>query len=209
MSGWEEDKGKSDVYLDEIKQILGLHLIGEPPIEEDQERNTDLMVVKMEAVRIACRVRNHSYLSAYHHEFTIRSSRPSGTKTEFQKIFDGWGDYMFYGFGEGKILTHWNLFDLDVFRKHVKEAVSEEVINNDQSSGFLPFVISDFPEKLIIANKNFFTTPVLQGMISGHPVAMWKDDLKKIVNPEQRKRVRDHLLTVYKVRNNGAIAGAV
>lgn len=41
----------------EIKSVLGMRLIGEPPIEEDRERNTDLIVLKMEAVRVGCRIR--------------------------------------------------------------------------------------------------------------------------------------------------------
>ena len=61
MANWENDKRWSDKFLPEIKMILGLHLIGEPPIEEDCERNTDLIVLKMEPVRIACRIRKYKY----------------------------------------------------------------------------------------------------------------------------------------------------
>ena len=39
----------SDRFLPENKQILGLHLIGEPPVKEDAERNTDLIVPDMRA----------------------------------------------------------------------------------------------------------------------------------------------------------------
>jgi len=80
--GWETDKKWSDRYLPEIKSILGRCLIAEPPIEEDQERNTDLMVLRLDAVRIGCRIRKAGYLEKYGDEFTIRTSRPSGAKTE-------------------------------------------------------------------------------------------------------------------------------
>ena len=60
--------------------------------KEDAERNTDLIVLKLDAVRIACRVRNHEYITRYGDEFTIRAERPSGVKTELAKIIDGWGD---------------------------------------------------------------------------------------------------------------------
>lgn len=117
MIGWEDDKRWSDRFLTEIKSILGIHLIGEPPIEEDQERNTDLIVLRMDAVRIGCRVRRNQYIQ-YADDFTIRAGRPSGAKTELTKIIEGWGDYFFYGFSDGQqqSLAHWILGDLKAFR---------------------------------------------------------------------------------------------
>lgn len=162
MKDWQEDKRASDVYLDEIKQILGLYLIGEPPIEEDQQRNTDLIVLKMDAMRIACRVRTNYYLHArnYRDEFTIRSKRPSGMKTELRKILEGWGDYMFYGFGDesGETLAYWNLFDLKVFRGRFlsmvhKQIVPKDIPNEDESSFFKAFLIKDFPACFVIAES--------------------------------------------------------
>src|SRR4030042_5530071 len=96
-NGWGRDKQWSDRFIPEIKGILGQYLIGEAK-EEDQERNTDLIVLKMEVVRVACRIRKYEYIIKYGDEFTIRSSRPSGAKTELTKILEGWGNYLFYGF---------------------------------------------------------------------------------------------------------------
>ena len=160
MRAWEKDKKLSDVYLDEIKQILGLHLIGEPPIEEDQERNTDLMVLKLDAVRVACRVRNDKYRCGFGNEFTIRSSRPSGSITELRKLITGWGDYMFYGFGDGVVLTQWHLLDLGVFRSTFSDMLYRgnspmQINNKDNSSGFIAFKIADFPNDFIVGNKMF------------------------------------------------------
>jgi hypothetical protein len=70
-----EDKRWSDRFLPEIMGILGKHLISEPPVEEDAERNTDLMVLRLEAIRIGCRIRKHKYLDKYGDEFTIRAGR--------------------------------------------------------------------------------------------------------------------------------------
>ena len=100
MSEWQKDKRWSDRFLPEIKRILGEHLISEPPIEEDAERNTDLMVLRLDAVRIGCRVRKYEYLKQYGDEFTIRAGRPTGAKTELTKIIEGWGNYFFYGFSD-------------------------------------------------------------------------------------------------------------
>lgn len=118
MNGWQEDKRWSDRFLPEMKGILGQILIGEPPIEEDQERNTDLTVLRMEAVRIGCRVRKNQYLERYGNEFTIRAGRPSGTKTELTKIIEGWGDFFFYGIcdADEQRLASWIVGDLKAFR---------------------------------------------------------------------------------------------
>lgn len=168
MIGWKSDKEKSDRYLPEIKSILGRHLIGEPPIEDDQERNTDLIVLKMDAVRIACRIRSHSYLERYPNEFTIRSARPSGVKTELTKIIEGWGDYFFYGFGDEteSSLAKWSLCDLKVFRWWFNRRLVEkrgvipgiEKPNGDGSSNFRAFVLTDLPPNFVVACSEMHAT---------------------------------------------------
>jgi hypothetical protein len=159
---WKNDKRWSDRFLPQIKGILGLHLIGEPPAEEDAERNTDLMVLRMDAVRIGCRVRKHHYLAQYGNEFTIRAGRPSGVKTELTKIIEGWGDYFFYGFSNEPEtrLEFWALADMRVFRRHyalmlarsmpgVAPGVSKQ--NRDNSSSFAAFRWNDFPPEFVVA----------------------------------------------------------
>jgi len=161
VTTWKNDKKWSDKFLPEIKQILGLYLIGEPPFEEDQERNTDLIVLKMEAVRIGCRIRRNDYLERYGNEFTIRAGRPSGIKTEITKIIEGWGDYFFYGFSDKaeNSLERWLLGDLNVFRlwfnrqlfkkKGIMPGVSKD--NTDNSSNFLSFEVDELPNNFIVA----------------------------------------------------------
>lgn len=118
MIGWKKDKRWSDKFLNEIKGILGQCLINEPPIEEDQEHNTDLVVLKLDSVRIACRMRRFQYFQRYPNDFTIRSNRNSGVKTELDKIIEGWGDYFFYGFSNAieNRLIKWFIGDLKIFR---------------------------------------------------------------------------------------------
>ena len=166
MSDWKRDKKWSDAFLPEIKKILGLYLIGEPPIEEDQQRNTDLMVLNMSAVRVGCRIRKHSYLASYADEFTIRAGRPSGTKTELTKIIEGWGDFFFYGFcdEEESALAAWMLGDLNVFRLFLARSFrrgEEPWVNKknlDGSSSFMAFKISSLPEEFVVAQKLFSAT---------------------------------------------------
>lgn len=164
VNNWQGDKRWSDRFLPEIKSIIGAHLIGEPPMEEDAERNTDLMVLKMDAVRIACRVRRPGYRAAYGNEFTIRSSRPSGAKTELGKVIEGWGDYILYGFSDAqeRSLAGWLLGDLKIFRAwYARELAGlppgsypgTQKENHDRSSKFYVFSTDQLPRDFLIARK--------------------------------------------------------
>ncbi len=157
---WEEDKRWADRFMHEIKAILGVHLFGEPPTEEDRLRNTDLITLSMNPFRVAARIRSQYYLSRYGGEFTIRFSRKYGNKTELAKIVEGWGDYLFYGFGsdEGRLLA-WHLCDLKVFRRWYSERLYQgehpgmEKSNGDGSSSFLAFRIDELPAEFILAQS--------------------------------------------------------
>ena len=159
MSDWQEDKRWSDRFLPEIKRILGEHLIGEAPVEEDQERNTDLIVLHMEPLRIGCRVRRNEYLARYGDEFTIRANRPSGQKTELTKIIEGWGDFLLYGIADAanQYLAKWTLIELKAFRlwfarhmaSHGGEMPGKQLANGDGSSMFRAFRMADVPANLI------------------------------------------------------------
>ena len=162
---WHEDKRWSDIFMPEIKAILGMQLLGEAPYEEDALRVTDLIVLCMLPVRVAVRMRKKQYAinTQYLQEFTVRSDRPSGTKTELLKILSGFGDFLFYGFEdqEGGRLGKWTLIDLFVFREHYTrmQYLSEKNVvpgqsmqNTDRSSSFCVFRYKDFPSKLIRAS---------------------------------------------------------
>lgn len=158
LPDWRQDKRWSDRFIPEIKSILGIHLIGEPPVEEDQERNTDLMVLRMEVLRIGCRIRRPGYLEQYGGEFTIRAGRPSGAKTELTKIIEGWGDYFFNAHaGRDERLKAWWLADLKVFRLWFNEQLWKGErpwhlkSNRDGSSNFLIFKWCDMPADFIAA----------------------------------------------------------
>lgn len=141
MTGWKQDKRWSDKFLPPIKRILGEHLIAEPPVEEDQFRNSDLMVLNLNSIRVGCRVRRHSYLERYGSQFTIRAERGSGSKTELQKIVEGWGDYLFYGFSNESEtdICRWVLVDLYALRWHLFRHFRGDkhlMSNHDGSSRF-------------------------------------------------------------------------
>jgi len=163
MSEWQSDKAWSDAYLPTIKAILGQCLIGEASREDDQERNTDLIVLRMNAVRIACRLRRQEFATKYGNEFTIRLSRPSGAKSEFTKVVEGWGDYIFYGFAAESppIITRWFVGDLKVLRLAIVRYMyansghlpGDIISNKDVSSEFLAIHLSKLPHDFFVSTS--------------------------------------------------------
>lgn len=107
-------------FLGPMKRILGFHLIEVADEYRDMRENSDLVVLKLDSVRVACRVRKYRYWKQYGHEFTIRTSRPSGVKTELEKLLEGFGDFILYGFANANasenVLHAWGIGDLEVFR---------------------------------------------------------------------------------------------
>lgn len=152
-------KSWTDALLPRVKQILGVCLIAEAPFEDDARHGTDLIVLTLEAKRIAVRLR-HADQARYAGEFTLRSSRPSGVKTELAKVVEGWGDYLFYGFEDADDpfgLSRWLLGDLKVFRLWFSEELGSQkrrwVVkdNADGSSSFHAFRVCDLPGEFVIA----------------------------------------------------------
>jgi hypothetical protein len=135
--------------LDEMKRIIANYVVQEAPAEDDQQRNTDLLVP---SARIACRVRKYADMARYGGEFTIRSARSSGRQTELQKVVSGWGDYIFYAFSteDETGFAAWLLGDLSVFRlwfnqtlaRHQTPWIERQNVDSRRSS-FLAFRIED------------------------------------------------------------------
>lgn len=163
-ASFEADFDWQRALLPEVKRACAAHLICEAPPEEDMKHNTDLIVLKMDTVRIAVRLRRHHYLNQrnYRNEFTIRARRPrSGADTELTKVVSGWGDYTFYGFanGDGSSLAAWVLGDLRVFRlwfnRHIAanggQVPGQSKINPDGSSDFYAYTIDELPPQFVVA----------------------------------------------------------
>jgi hypothetical protein len=161
-----DNKTKKDfqfgrLFLPAIKKRLGYYLISEAPMEEDMKHNTDLMVLMLKPYRIACRIRTPKYYEKYPTEFTIRSDRPSGTKTELAKMLEGWGDYIFYGFGDPdtKMLIAWFIGNFNVFRAWWNQCEVKgytpgfEMHNPDGSSSFRVFNTKEMPKDFIIGRQ--------------------------------------------------------
>lgn len=118
---YESDRAWSDRCLPHVTAIVGQRLLVPAPIERDRNEATDLIVLHGRNVTIAVRLRRAAkYLGKYPGQFTIRSDRESGAKTELAKIIDGWGDWLFYGYGtDAGDIPEWMLVDLTIFRAAV------------------------------------------------------------------------------------------
>lgn len=165
-SKFDTDFDWQRALLPEVKRHCAIHLISEAPPEEDLKHNTDLIVLKMDTVRISVRLRRHHYLHQrnYCNEFTVRASRPrSGAETELGKVVSGWGDYNFYGFAteDGSGIAAWMLGDLKVFRRWFTQQLIKNggaipgasKPNLDGSSEFYAFTIDDLPADFIVARQ--------------------------------------------------------
>lgn len=158
MTDYQSNRTIGDRHMDQIKGIVGRQLLSVGTFEEDTKENTDLKVLVTGSKRIACRVRQYSQIR-YRDEFTIRSWN-KGHKTELQKVLEGWGDWMFYGFeteDKSKILCC-RILDLEVFRKQFPFIVGNNGMKsqaNGDGTKFSPFRVDDFTKDFVVAEHGF------------------------------------------------------
>lgn len=166
MPDYNTDRRWSNRFIPELRHIVADLVITVAPEIEDMLHNTDLIVLKAEGQRIACRVRRHRYLTRFPFDITIRSERASGAETELAKIMKGFGDYMLYAFAseDETHLCAWRIIDLAKFRlwfRHRAEAnrgmPGKEQRNGDGASQFLAFDVRDMPASAVVREFGFTT----------------------------------------------------
>ncbi len=152
MGNYANDRSWSDLMSDQIRQIVGPHLLAPTPMEMDRKQAADLFVFTAKNMTIAARVRRPGYAEQYPFEFTIRSARDSGAKTEMAKIIDRWGDWFFYGHEKDNIIHRWWLIDLDAFRaaliRHKRiggVSLSFKQKSNGDGTHFVAYDLRSFP----------------------------------------------------------------
>lgn len=152
----------SQQYMPEVRRIVGPFLLQTATWEQDVKEASDLVVMQSGAHRIAVRVRNAKFSDSYPHEFTIRSGTVSGNKTELQKIEDGMGDWLFYGYAHAtrNEFVRWMIINLDSFRAHLIRRpylgpLGKEVFNKD-GSRFYAYDVRNFSmtPKILIASSH-------------------------------------------------------
>ena len=121
MTSYVSQRAWSDRYISEIKRIIGPLLLMEAPEQKDTREVTDLIVFTARNLDIACRLSKPKYYDEYPFEFTIRKAALNGGKTEWDKIREGFGDWMFYGFAADEFdpsqgFAAWYVIDLHILR---------------------------------------------------------------------------------------------
>lgn len=154
MSSYTENREWSDKYIPAICKIVGPHLLTPSDFKKDATQATDLIVLDARDMRIAARTRRKAkYFEKYRYEFTLRSRVKSGATTELEKVINGLGDWLFYGFvdDDPTEINDWWLIDLSAFRaalirrdKHKLSVVNK---SNGDGSEFCAFDLRNFPNK--------------------------------------------------------------
>jgi len=131
-----------------IKNILAQYFITKD-IQADLEEAQDFGIYQVKPFNIGVRLRRFEYFQSFHNQFTIRWSRPSGVKTEIDKIREGLVDYLLYGFldEKEKNIIQYFIGDLKYFHNVYPYQIFK---NKPYDSELAVFKFSQFPRKFFI-----------------------------------------------------------
>lgn len=160
---YANDRLWSDQYLPAVRALVGPLLLVPAPLERDANEATDLIVMRARDMTIGVRLRRPGYAGRYPGQFTIRSHRTSGAKTELAKIIEGWGDWLFYGHAnEANGISEWVLIDLHHLRaafirkpsllRHFDGAMCGQKSNSDGTS-FVWFDARQLPAEVVVGSS--------------------------------------------------------
>jgi hypothetical protein len=180
MTVWYRDKPSrtyaqsrawSDAFSFPLRQTIGQVLVVPADVIQDLRENTDYWFA-VESRQIAARVRNlYDYWNRsegiqWGDEFTLRSARPGGTKTELEKILEGKGQVFVYAWGDASLATPlpaYTFIDLNKFRFWVNKILMPglhhpwfqadppwHVRQNADGTEFWVLPISKMPEEMIL-----------------------------------------------------------
>lgn len=150
---------KSDVYYDwnwsnqfipDIKKILTKNAqiflnIEIANAQDDMERATDF-IVTVSSGQVAVRIRRDGYSNKYR-DWTIRSFRSSGTKTELEKIRQGFASWYLYLWTTNNQIADWVLIDLNKVRsKGLLDIPRKQIPNKDKQTYFIAVPINEIKQ---------------------------------------------------------------
>jgi len=159
-SDYYTDRSFSDKYISQAFDILrslpaNLFVdFEEASFKADTKEATDVIAIANGRYRIPMRFRRSH--KAYR-DLTIRSSRPTGIRTELQKIKGGFGDYYFYGWTEGDTVIEWMLVDLDKLRASGLLEKSRKEIRSPDGTYFIAINRNELEEHACISASEFLT----------------------------------------------------
>ena len=167
MPNFAKDFDWQATFIPSIRRIVGPHLIDSAPFIEDAKEATDFLVLRARDMRVACRIRRPGYADKYPWDFTVRKSRPSGAITEWEKLINGFGDWMLYGHANESetAIARWFLIDLHHWRAHMIRqgrkgpnyySIGMQERQNGDGTTFVVFDVRRFPPKppLLVASSH-------------------------------------------------------
>ncbi len=150
---YPDQRARSDLALPHVYRILGDfdgrlgdRTVWQASDEDDWYHATDAHTATQPS-NIAIRVRSGDYLERFPNDVTIRYSTRFGNESEYDKIRDGHGDFMFYGFtnGDPEVIVNGCLVDLAALRASglvADEPAPQAIIPNRDRSTFVVFTRS-------------------------------------------------------------------
>lgn len=178
---FQADLAWGERFIPLVKRIVGPQLLTVSPLEVDQKRAADLILMRAEPIELGVRIRGQRYLRSYPHDFTIRYARDNGARTEFSKVMDGLMTHMFYGHALSDNgppeFSRYFLLDMDVFRDELRLAGRERAfetqmikrIPNGDGTHLLACDMRRFSPDLILDQGALYTET-----IGEHQLTFWE-----------------------------------
>jgi len=152
---YEIDRLWADGFTLQLVDIIrqnAMHIIDirESVLGDDISNATD-MVVSVTGGDIAVRIRRNQ---TPFRDFTLRSQRISGAKTELQKIRDGFADWYLYAWTDKDIISEWILIDLKILRESgILDVARTEIRNIDGKTSFIVIPVRELELHGCIVSK--------------------------------------------------------
>lgn len=129
----------SDGYLPEVRRILMQNATLLVSVEiashyQDVKEATDMLLLMGGTRAIAVRLRRAQYR---YRDLTIRASRSSGSRTELEKLREGYGDIYLYGWTSDFRIAEWMLVDLHRLRSSRLLETVKPIANHDHTTSFV------------------------------------------------------------------------
>ena len=143
MSKYTINRAWADQYTEQVIALLvsnAAHIVNVEvaPQYQDAHYATD-MIIQVVGGCVAVRIRRDTE----HRDLTIRSTLPSGAKTELQKIQEGFADWYLYAWTRNGQICEWILVDLNRLRTSGTIYVQRPEIPNGDGTFFVAIPVAE------------------------------------------------------------------
>lgn len=145
--------------------------------EDDRTKNTDFILTprKDAPIYFSVRARRYKHREPCISTFSIRLGRVSGAKTEMEKLLEGLGDLLIYGYEAypgWRCLHPWLLGDLDILRQYIRDGGAYETWRNDDGTTAAYFHRYQLPPEFVIEESVMNDQMILKVMTTSPEPAL-------------------------------------